>query len=268
MSNLKTPKIVPGQYSKVKPIGPKKPEFKSLRTVMRLAIGTAALGADEIGRRLKEQQEQYYNPAVKNTGADNENSNLNSNANTTSGGPIVRSTVISPDETEADRLRYALIGMMAQTPNVVADGISTAGRVSSKVTGLFGRIISPVANSRLMKPVRERYDSVAARGESMVDHWIEIGRAEEQAGRVMAQDMANKTVDELVDYIGQKPEVRELIQQQSVGMFDEILNAVQFRAAGADNKLEQAVRKIFRLPDRELVSTTIQIPADADVQGE
>ena len=119
-----------------------------------------------------------------------------------------------------------------------------------------------------MKPVRERYNSVAASGESMMDRWIEIGRAEEQVGRIMAQDVANKTVDELVDYIGQKPEVRELIQQQSVGMFDEILNAVQFRAAGADNKLEQAVRKILRLPDRELVSTTVQISADVDAQGE
>lgn len=264
MSNLKTPKIVPGQFSKVKPNEPKRPEFKSLRIVMRLALGTAALGADEIGRRLKEQQERYDKPVSKTANADN--TTVNATANTS--GVIVRSTVIAPDETEADRLRYALIGMVAQTPDLVANGISTAGRVSGKVTGAFSRVVRPVANSRLMKPVRERYESVAASGESMMDRWIEIGRTEEQAGRVMAQNVANKTVDELVDYIGQKPEVRDLIQQQSVGMFDEVLNAVQFRAAGADNKLEQAVRKIFRLPDRELFSTTIEIPADADAQGE
>jgi len=260
MRNLKPPKIVPGRYFTVNSNEPKKPEFKTFRTVMRLALGTAMIGVDEVSRRLKDQQEQFYNRAAQNVDA--------ADADTSSGGLIIRNTVISPDETEADRLRYALIGIMAQTPDVVAGGISTAERVSGKATWLFGRIVSPVANSRVMKPVRERYNSMAAKGESMVDRWIEIGRAEEQAGRIMTQDVANKTVDELVDYLGQKPEVRDLIQQQSVGMFGEILNAMQFRAAGADNKLERTVRKILRLPKRELVSTTVQLPVDVDAQGE
>ena len=258
MSSSKTPKVVPGQYSKVEPNEPKKLEFRTLRSAMRLALGTAMIGADEINRRLKEQQEQFNNVAVKNTDVD---------ANTKTGGVIVRSTIISPDETEADRLRYALIGIMAQTPDVMASGLSAAGQISGKATRLFSRITGPVANSRLMKPVKERYDSVAARGESMVDRWIEIGRAEEQAARVMAANTANKTVDELVDYLGQKPEVRDLIQQQSVGMVGEIVDTLQFRAGGTDDKIEHIVRKIFRLPHRELVKKTIKVPADLNSHG-
>ena len=258
MRSRRTPKIVPVQYSNVEPNEPKKLEFRTLRSAMRLALGTAIIGADEINRRLKEQQEQFNNVAVKNTDVD---------ANTKTGGVIVRSTIISPDETEADRLRYALIGIMAQTPDVMASGLSAAGQISGKATRLFSRITGPVANSRLMKPVKERYDSVAARGESMVDRWIEIGRAEEQAGRVMAANTANKTVDELVDYLGQKPEVRDLIQQQSVGMVGEIVDTLQFRAAGTDDKIEHIVRKIFRLPHRELVKKTIKVPADLNSHG-
>ena len=259
MRNLKPPRIVPGQFSNIELGPPKKPEFKTLRTAMRLALGTAMIGVDEVSRRLNEQQEHYSSQVPQKTEAGD-----GANGDTLTNGIVVRSTVISPDETEADRLRYALIGMMTQTPDVVAEGISTASRMSGKATRFFGRIVSPVANSRVMRPVRDRYDTMAAKGESMVDRWIEIGRAEEQAGRIMAQDVANKTVDELVDYLGQKPEIRELIQQQSVGMFDEVLDAVQFRAAGADTKIERVVRKMLRLPDRELFNTTVQIPADTD----
>ena len=142
------------------------------------------------------------------------------------------------------------------------EGLSTAGRVSNKATGFAARVINPIASSRLMRPVRQRTDRLIAQGQARVDRLLERGRAEEQAGRALARRATASGVDELLDYLAHKPEIRDLVQQQSMGMADEMMGELRNRSIAADALAERIARTLLRRPQREA------LPPEADSQME
>jgi len=130
-----------GQRGSVSP-SPKKQsesEFDTVQTLMRLVIGGAAEGADEVMRRLKDRHEELSRTAETRV-------------------------TISPDETELDRLRYALIGLMVQTPEAMSNGFSAIEQASGKANRWVSKVMGPIANSRLMRPVQRRYDEMVSQG--------------------------------------------------------------------------------------------------------
>jgi hypothetical protein len=50
----------------------------------------------------------------------------------------------------------------------------------------------------------------------------------------------------MVGILAQKPEVRDLVTQQSVGMAQEVMNVVRQRTAVADTRWERRVRALLR----------------------
>jgi hypothetical protein len=215
---------------------PDKARVEDLQTMLRVLVGGVLEGTDELMRRLKAAQAELE--------------------------PSAATTTVDPNETDLDRLRYALISTLIQTPELMREGLTSAGRVSNKATGFVSKVVGPVASSRLMKPVRQRTDRLIARGQARVDRLLERGRAEEQVGRVLARRATANGVDELLDYLAQKPEIRDLVQQQSMGMADEMMGEIQNRSAAADALAERIARAILRRPQRET------LPAEADPRQE
>ncbi len=115
-----------------------------------------------------------------------------------------------------------------QTRHGVGCSIGNAGY--RRVSGLF----DPLTGSRALRPVNSRLDQVVARGERIVNDWIDTGRRGEKTSQVLLQQTTDEVVGEVVDMLASRPEIRELVQQQSMGMVDELTDELQGRAAAVE----------------------------------
>ncbi len=207
------------------------PDLDTLLGLMHLLVGGAMEGADELLRRLKEHQ-----------------SELKQNQ-------AAAITIYPDDETDIERLRYALIGLLFETPPAMVKRLSMVGQTTTKATSLITRMISPMTNSRLMRPIQNRYKTVTARREEIVERLIESGRSEEKTGRLLARNASVEIMDELLDYLAEKPEIRQLVQQQGVGLVGEVVEQIRGRAIAADNLVDRISGAVLRRPQPESSST-------------
>jgi len=217
------PEPVPGKVRLVIEGTPAEPY--ALDILASLLRGGATEGSDQLGRRLKRWQ-----------------------ATIASHGSQVYSE--SSDESQEERLRYALIGLLSQAPDLAQGALSTAVDAAAGAYNLFSKWLSPVTHSRPMQPVLRRYDHLAAHGATIVERWIDAGRAAEQRSRALARHAAfegeDEMIEEMVGKLAQEPAVRELVTQQGVGMAGELMGAIRNRTSQADTRWERRVRALFR----------------------
>jgi polyhydroxyalkanoate synthesis regulator phasin len=197
-------------------------QLGDLKATMRLAVGSALNGSDAYIQRLRQIQAMQV--------------------------PVKPETVIvDEDETFHDQLKYALLGILFETPDLIQHGLMTAERASSKVYGLFSKILSPFTDSRIFRPVKNRYDTAAGRGEKVIDRLIMKGRVEEQNSRQIVQQ---KNVDELVndflEYIVLRTEIRQLIQEEGIDVAGDVVYEFQEQSAAVDTTLERKLKSLFR----------------------
>jgi len=156
----------------------------------------------------------------------------------------------SPDEGQSERVRYAVIGLLAHAPDLAQGALSTAMDAAGSAYDRCSKWLSPVTHSRPMQPVLRRYNSLAAHGATVVERWIDRGRAAEQRSRALVREAAFDGEDELIEHVvgklAQEPALRNLISQQGVGMAGELMGALRILTARADMRLERRVRAIFR----------------------
>lgn len=238
MSKRHPAKVPPKRIliGKPHPVRPNQERIEALQTGLRLLVGGVLAGADELNRRLKAAQAELK-------------------------AETAAITTVDPDETELDRLRYALIGALVQTPEVVHHGLSTANRLSRQAAGLVAKVTNPLTANWVMRPARRRYERFVAQGEARYQRLLDRGRAEEQSGRALVRRTTANGIDELLDYLAQKPEIRALVQQQSIGIADEMMGELRDRSAGADAIAERIARAILRRPQREALPEEADFPA-------
>lgn len=201
------------------------PERYTLEMLASLLLGSATEGSEQFARRLDRWQ-----------------------ANIDARGKKIYSE--SPHETEEERLRYALIGLLSTAPGAAQRTLAAAVRASDSAYGLVSQLLSPVSNSRFGRPLQRRYDRYAAHGATIVERWIDLGRATEQRGRAMAREAAFDGEDEAFDHVigvlATKPEVRDLVTQQSMGMAQELMEVLRERTYESDSKWEVRIRRLLR----------------------
>jgi hypothetical protein len=218
------------------------PETKSdsLPTLMRLLVGGVVIGVDELQRRSRQWHTQISQAAA-------------------------HKMVIAPfSELERNHQRHTLIGLLFETPEAMSRRLAKVGQASGAAAGLVGKVSGPIVNSRLVRPVKRRFDKLVSQGESTIERWAERGRVEEQVSRALAEQVVAELVDEVmaevITLLAQKPEVRELLQQQSVSMAGEVIGEVRQRTASADALLERLARAMLRRSPHEAV---VELPAPA-----
>lgn len=196
---------------------------QDLKILLRLLVGTAVEGSDEFKRRARLWQAEM-------------------NASDPS-----RMVISLEDETEASRLRYTLVGLLFQALDSGYKSLSLLDKVSSQAYTIFSHMFAPLTKSRLWQPVQGRYDFYGEKGESIVNSWTSIGRREEQLSRALVRQQAyDEIVNDVIDYLAQKPEVRDLVQQQSVGMAGELVDDLRERSSEFDSLLEERVNALLR----------------------
>ena len=70
----------------------------------------------------------------------------------------------------------------------------------------------------------------------------------------MVQAAVSDTMETSIEYIAEKPEIQELIQSQSTGLANEIVEEIRERTVSADTLAENILRSFLRLTPRSEIS--------------
>jgi polyhydroxyalkanoate synthesis regulator phasin len=193
-----------------------------LKASLRLAVGSTLNGSDAYIHRLRKLQ-----AAQK---------------------PIKSKTIaIDEDETYLDQFKYALIGILFETPDLIQRGLKTTDRVTSSVFGLFSKILSPLTNNRIFSPVKNRFDYAAERGENVVDRLIMKGRIEAQNSRnIVQQKNVDDLVNDFLEYLVEETELMQLIQDEGFDIAGDAVNDFREESAEIDTTLERKLKSLLR----------------------
>jgi hypothetical protein len=224
--------------------GPPEPIPDPLPTLTRLLVGGAVIGLDELLSRSGHLQTEISQA-------------------------IAQKMAIGPHaDLERNRRYLMVIGLLFETPEALSSGLSKVGQVTGSAAGAVGKVLGPIYNSRLARPIKKRCDNLLARGEATAERWTERGRGEEQVSRALTEQVVDELIQdiaiEVMTRLAQKPEVREMVQQQSVSLAGEVVGQVRQGTASTDAFLERLARALIRRAQHEAV---IDLPASSIVNG-
>ncbi len=193
-----------------------------IKATLRLVLGSYLNGKDVYVDRLRRMQ-------------------------TTQVGVKPEAIKINENETTQDQLRYLLLGILFETPDVIQRRMSSVDHASSKLFSFISKVITPFTDSWVFSPVKNQYDHAAARGEKVIDRLIMKGRVEEQnSRRALQQETIDDLINEFVEYLVLKIKVQEIIQQEGTTIAVDVVDEFRDQSSNVDSILEQKLRSIFR----------------------
>jgi hypothetical protein len=193
------------------------------RTALRLLVGAILEGNDELRYRTKmwltnvQKEEQEIDASIIEQGK--------------SGNPLL----------------YIMLGLLFETPKYLSSGVSIAGRVSWRATSFVSKLMKPITNSRVLRPVQRRYDVLVRRGESVVSSLEKTGRSEASTSRLLiSQQVNDEAVEELLIYLVEKSKMAEMVAETSAEVGGDALIEIRGRTASVDSSLDNLVDKFLR----------------------
>jgi hypothetical protein len=194
-------------------------EWSLAAALMRLLLGFALEGKDQLGSRLREWDR----------------------ASASASAPT--GTATAPD-----LRRYTTLGMLMEAQERAGALVQALWDVSDEMAARLGGGASFLLQRWPFQLLRPRLLGLRRDFEEALDEWAALGRHEEEYGRRMARQAASSLVDELLDYLARNPEVRELIERQSASLAETAVDGVRERAASADALVERLVHGLLRRP--------------------
>ena len=202
----------------------------TIRLLTAAAVGAVVEGGDQLVTRLKQYEQQLQEAK---TGDDEQ-------------------TVV--DEDEFDRLRYATIGLIFDTQNMIGRSLELTLKATETSLDVANKVTKPFRNFFLFRPITKRVDKrvegMVDRGQDSLSRWIKIGRQVEPEGRQLATMTYNEIVDEFISTLSENPELQELVAQQSISLAAGMRDEVRERTVTSDNVLEDIARRILRRQPR------------------
>jgi hypothetical protein len=239
-------------------------EKSRIRSLTRLAIGGIINGLDTLSRNMdawedespihadredKKNASQIYDVAGiarERTLADT--GDASEQPQTTA----LHGEVLLPNDNEAgvEKSAYLVAGLLVAGQERLESTLKLADR-ATRLAGNWAELLGgPVYRSRVMRPVRQGFSDLTEHGQLVVDRWMNIGRSEVETGRRSANAALTEQVDTAIEYLTANQEVQELVQSQSAGLVDEVIEETRERTVSIDNFLEALVRSVLRLPPR------------------
>lgn len=198
------------------------------RTALRMLVGAALEGNDELRYRLK-----MWLVAIQKREQES------------------GTTYLGVEGTGGSPLLYTTFGFLIKTANYVSRGVSTAGRVSARTSSFANRLTKPIRHSWVLRPVRQRYHKLVARWDNLVSPFEETGRSEARSSRLLVrQEVNDEMVEEFLVYVVERSKMRELIVETSAEVGGDALDDVRGRSASVDSSLDDMINKILRRKKR------------------
>jgi len=197
-------------------------QLGDLKATLRLIVGSALNGKDAYIQRLRQVQAAQE--------------------------PVTPETIVlDANETFRDQIRYLLLGALFETPDILQRSLVAVEQGSSKVYGVLSKMLSPLTNQWVFSPVKNRFDYAASRGEDVIDRLIMKGRVEERNISLIIQQKAlDDLVNEFLEYLVLKTEVKQLILEEGVTITGDAVDEFREQSATVDTKLEQTLKSVFR----------------------
>ncbi|PID85961.1 MAG: hypothetical protein CSB13_05320 [Chloroflexi bacterium] len=201
------------------------PDLNRLQAMTRFLVGGALEGADEFGKRLQVWQ-AFLREEMPET-----------------------DTQLS-EATKRELLRYALIGFIFESEEVTHKLVKNLWKVPAGVMKTAVYPTKPIANSRFTAPLRRRLERMADRGGKQIMCWVQRGLDEEPLSRHLARLGVQEITDEFIEQLAQNEEVKELVQEQGIGLAGEAVDQVRERTFSADTLVERIARAVTRRSQR------------------
>jgi hypothetical protein len=201
----------------------------NLRIFTQIVIGGIPLGLDVLRNQLSSINKQK---SINNRDDGDETRHTH----------LIPRDRISSNEPGNDKSHYALMGLMIDIQDRIYSNYTKANQISSYSFKKIAYLINPKSTNIRLSPFYHNWDKLVNRGRKHVDHWINIGRLEENQGRIIAQSGINKIIDQGLNYLTSNPEVQELVEIQSVSLAEEIIEELRERAFSGDNYIEEKLR--------------------------
>jgi hypothetical protein len=90
-----------------------------------------------------------------------------------------------------------------------------------------------------------RLQSWRNQGENQLARWVELGRREEAASRILAFDALTVLRENMLARVSESPDLKSVIREQSEGIAVTAMSELRERSARADNLAERTVRRLF-----------------------
>lgn len=208
-----------------------------LRSLTRFAIGGVIYSLEGLMRRIEsiEPQLTAEDPKYAEAQAD---------------------SITSKPIPEEHPIRDALIGLVFSGQDRLAQYINLTDRTTRSASRWFNILGDPIHNSRWLLPIRRKFDALENHGQATIDRWQALGRAETALSVRLVEKIVNDRVDTAINYLAANAEVQELVQSQSVGLVDEVIEEARERSVSADYYLETLIRSIFRKPPRSSLTNS------------
>ncbi len=202
-----------------------------IRLLTAVVVGSVVEGGDQLLSRLK----QYEAELQTKSGAANDGQ-------------------AAVDEDELDRLRYAVVGLIFDTQNMIGRSIALTAQLTETTLDVTNAVSKPFRNFFLFRPVtkrvEKRVDGMVERGQDSLSRWINLGRQLEPESRRLATMTYGEIVDEFISRLADNPELHELVAQQSLSLAAGVRDEVRERTVTSDNVLEGIARRILRREPR------------------
>jgi hypothetical protein len=218
----------------------------ALESLLRLAVGATALGADELLVRVRKWEEQVmYNP---------------------------QRTALMPAETPAVRARYALIGLLFVATRTARNAAIDFANYSERQADGIYRTLDDFARTPLLgilaRPFKAGVDAVLRTRDRELERWIRIGRVEERDGRRVAALGTEELINEIILRISEndklKASISQLVQQQSLDMTGEVVDDLRQGTIDADNLLESVIWRLLGRKPRIALEAQVSARSESE----
>lgn len=211
-------------------------DFSMLRSLTRLAVGSMLEGKDELARRLQEWEETA----------------------------VININTARTNETDKDRLRYALIGYLFESQKQIGQHLPSLQSVYKGSGKILSIALYPLRVGRRINPFQDRVEGWVDYGAAELARWIEVGRDEDQRSRHILKQAVGDSFDEIIDQVANNPQLEEMVHQQSMNLAVEMVEETRERMVSADTLVERFARSLFKKPPREtLPEPPIEVQAQS-----
>jgi hypothetical protein len=176
------------------------------------------------------------------------------------------STSLADSVPENKRTRYLIIGGIVRSSQAVYKLTSQTIQSASDIAHSMTDFLSPVTNSWLFRPIANRWQGIKENSQDIVEEWIEEGIRSEKSSLDLVHRTADRTAGDLIHMVAERPEVQDLVQQQSVGMVQEVTDELQGRTAAADSLLERIIFKLLPGAKKDTTPTVVVPILDEEEQ--
>jgi hypothetical protein len=166
--------------------------------------------------------------------------------------------VVEATETEADHVRYALLGMLLDGEALAYYSSLVTWELARSATHGLTAAFDPLMRFRAARRGRRQVQALADHGAELVARWRGIGRTAEPQGRAAALQVAESILDDILAHLAHDPEMRELIEHQGLGLAGSVVGEMRERTISADSRVERIVRGLLH---RQATDASTQEPA-------